>query len=171
MIDTQFLRQLDRFNLVLKKRVLSRYQGERQSHAQGSGLTFADYKDYVPGDDFRKIDWKVFARTNKLYIKKFEEERDLSVHVIVDASSSMDYGRQIKKFEYASMIGIGFAYMALKNNEKFNFSTFADKLNYFKARKGMNQLLEIVDRLEKRKAQGNSKLEGAFDEYKKFMHN
>ncbi|MBN2142419.1 DUF58 domain-containing protein [Candidatus Woesearchaeota archaeon] len=171
MIDTAFLRQLDRFHLVLKKRVLSNYQGERQSHAQGSGLTFADYKDYVPGDDFRNIDWKVFARTNKLYIKKYEEERDLSVHIIVDASSSMDYGKQIKKFEYASMIGIGFAYMALKNNEKFNFSTFADQLNYFKAKKGMNQLLEIIKRLEKQKITGNSKLEGAFEEYKKFMHN
>jgi uncharacterized protein (DUF58 family) len=170
MIDTNFLRELDRFNIILKRRVLSNYQGERHSQTQGSGLVFADYKDYVPGDDFRKIDWRVYARTGKYYIKKNEEERDLTVHVIVDASASMNFGRRITKFEYASMIGIGFAYMALKKNEKFNFSTFSSNLNYFKAKKGMNQLLGIVDRLEKQKADGVSRLEGAFDEYKKFLH-
>ena len=171
MIDTNFLRQLDRFNVVLKRRVLSNYQGERKSHLQGSGLVFADYKDYVPGDDFRKIDWRLYARTSKFYIKKYEEERDLTVHVIVDGSASMNYGRKIRKFEYASMIGIGFAYMALKKNEKFNFSTFAEGINYIKARKGMNQLLEIVSRLEKQKVDGVSKFESSFDEYKKFLHN
>jgi uncharacterized protein (DUF58 family) len=170
MIDTNFLRELDRFQLVLKRRVLSNYQGERHSHSMGSGLVFADYKDYVPGDDFRKIDWKVYARTDKLYIKKQEEERDLTVHVILDASASMNYGRKIKKFEYASMVGIGFAYMAIRKNEKFNFSTFSDRLNFFKARKGMNELLEIIDRLEKLNADGVSTLEEAFEEYKKYLH-
>jgi uncharacterized protein (DUF58 family) len=170
MIDTSFLRELDRFNMVLKRRVLSNYQGERASQQQGSGLVFSDYKEYVPGDDFRKIDWKVYARTKKLYIKKYEEERDLTVHVIVDSSASMRFGRKIKKFEYASMIGLGFAYMALKKNEKFNFSTFSDKLNYIKARKGLSQLVSIVARLEKQKVEGTSHLQASFEEYKKFLH-
>jgi len=169
MIDTTFLKELDRFNLILKKRVLSNYQGERQSHAHGQGLVFADYKDYVPGDDFRAIDWRVFARTNKFYIKKYEEERDLSVHVIVDASASMNYGRRITKFEYASMIGVGFAYMALTSNEKFNFSTFSENLNYLKARKGMGQLLGIVERLEKLKIDGVSKFNQSLEEYKQYV--
>jgi uncharacterized protein (DUF58 family) len=169
MIDTGFLKELDRFNLILKKRVLSNYQGERQSHAHGQGLVFADYKDYVPGDDYRKIDWRVYAKTDKLYIKKFEEERDLSVHVIVDASASMNFGKKTTKFEYASMIGVGFAYMALRSNEKFNFSTFAENLNYLKARKGMGQLLSIVERLEKLKIDGMSKFNQSFEEYKQYI--
>lgn len=169
MIDTSFLKELDRFNLILKRRVLSNFQGERPSHAHGQGMVFADYKDYVPGDDFRAIDWRVFARTNKLYIKKFEEERDLSVHVIVDASASMDYGRRVTKFEYASMIGVGFAYMALRSNDKFNFSTFAENLNYLKARKGMGQLLSIVERLEKLKIKGVSKFDQSLGEYKQYI--
>ena len=168
-IDITFLRELDRFNVVLKKRVLSRFQGERASHAEGQGLIFADYKDYVPGDDFRAVDWKVYGRTDKFYIKRFEEERNMTVHVIVDGSASMDYGRKIKKFDYASMIGMGFAYMALKNNEKFNFSTFADSLNYLRARKGWNQLLNILAILEKHKVTGKSELGKAFDEYKKYV--
>ena len=171
MIDTNFLKQLDRFNVVLKRRVLSNYQGERKSSLQGSGLVFSDYKDYVPGDDFRKIDWQLYARTKKYYLKKYEEERDLTVHVIVDSSASMNFGRKIRKFEYASMIGLGYAYMALKKNEKFNFSTFAEGLNYIKARKGMAQLLSIVDRLEKQKVDGVSKLLTSFEEYKRFLHN
>jgi len=169
MIDISFLKELDRFNIVLKKRVLSRYQGERESHAEGQGLVFADYKDYVPGDDFRTIDWKIYARTNKFYVKQFEEERNMMVHIIVDASASMDYGRKIKKFDYASMIGMGYAYMALRNNEKFNFSTFAENLNYLRAKKGMNQLISIVDILEKLKIRGKSEFRQAFDEYKKYM--
>jgi uncharacterized protein (DUF58 family) len=171
MIDTTFLKELDRFSIILKKKVLSNYQGERQCHAHGQGLVFADYKDYVPGDDFRTIDWKVYARTDKFYVKKYEEERDLSVHVIVDASASMNFGRKIKKFDYASMIGVGFAYMALGNNEKFNFSTFSESLNYLKARKGMGQLLSIVERLENLKIDGVSKLQESFEEYKKYIRN
>ena len=169
MIDISFLKELDRFNIVLKKRVLSRYQGERESHAEGQGLVFADYKDYVPGDDFRTIDWRVYARTTKFFVKQFEEERNMIVHIIVDASASMDFGRKIKKFDYASMIGMGFAYMALRDNEKFNFSTFSEKLNYLRARKGMNQLLSIVDILEKLKIKGKSEFRKSFDEYKKYL--
>ncbi|MBN2052119.1 DUF58 domain-containing protein [Candidatus Woesearchaeota archaeon] len=168
-IDIGFLKELDRFNLVIKKRVLSRYQGERASHAEGQGLVFADYKDYVPGDDFRAVDWRVYARTDKFFIKRFEEERNMTVHVIVDASASMDYGRKITKFDYASMIGLGFAYMALKNNEKFNFSTFSEGLNYLKARKGWNQLMNILSILEKLKVTGKSAFTKSFDEYKKYM--
>jgi uncharacterized protein (DUF58 family) len=169
MIDISFLKELDRFNIILKRRVLSKYHGERQSHAEGQGLIFADYKDYVPGDDFRAIDWKVYARTNKFYIKQFEEERNMTVHIIVDASGSMDYGRKITKFDYACMIGMGFAYMAFRNNEKFNFSTFSEGLNYLRARKGMNQLLNILGMLEKLKVEGKSELGRTLDEYKKYI--
>jgi uncharacterized protein (DUF58 family) len=168
-IDISFLKELGRFNIVLKRRVLSKYQGERQSHAEGQGLVFSDYKDYVPGDDFRTVDWKVYARTDKFFIKRFEEERNMTVHIVVDSSASMDYGRKITKFDYASMIGLGFAYMALKNNEKFNFSTFSDSLNYLKARKGWNQLLNILSLLEKLKISGKSELGKSFDEYKKYV--
>jgi uncharacterized protein (DUF58 family) len=168
-IDISFLKEIDRFNIVLKKRVLSRFQGERISHAQGQGLVFSDYKDYVPGDDFRTVDWKIYARTDRFFIKQFEEERNMTVHIIVDASASMDYGKKITKFDYASMIGMGFAYMALKNNEKFNFSTFSEGLNYLRARKGWNQLLAILDILEKLKVTGKSEFSKSFDEYKKYM--
>jgi uncharacterized protein (DUF58 family) len=120
------------------------------------------------GDDFRHIDWKVFGRTDKLFIKRYEEERNLVVHVIVDFSASMDFGtKKFSKADYASMFGLGFAYMALKNNEKFVLSTFADKLELFRPKKGKSQLMSILDYLNKKKPKGKSNFELSMSEYKK----
>ena len=107
MIDTSFLDQLKRFNLVINKRVTSNLTGPRKSKAAGRGLTFKDYRIYAPGDDIRLIDWRVFARTDNYYIKVHEEERNLTVHLIVDKSASMEFGKPISKFDYASMIIVG----------------------------------------------------------------
>src|SRR3989338_2876940 len=125
MIDTAFLEHLKRFSLIVKKRVTSAYHGQKASTAHGRGISFKDYRIYAQGDDFRSIDWKVYARTDDLYVKNYEEERNLAVHIIVDGSGSMDYGKPRSKFDYASMLGVGFAYLALKDNEKFQVSTFA----------------------------------------------
>lgn len=159
MIDTTFLRQLDKFNLIIRKRITSNYSGSRASTSFGQGLTFKDYKDYVKGDDFRKIDWKLYARTDKFYIKHYEEERNLTVHIIIDRSASMDFGAGTTKFDYASMIGVGFAYMAMKNNERFRLATFAEELTLFKTGRGSHHLLSILDYLNKLKVEGKSKLE------------
>jgi uncharacterized protein (DUF58 family) len=166
MIDTSFLRQLDRFDVVLKKRVISSYAGTRQSKNFGSGLVFYDYKDYVPGDDFRAIDWKVFARTDEFFIRRYEEERNMRIHVVMDASASMNFGTKVKKFEYASMIGIGFCYMALRNNESFEVSTFSDDLQIFRAKKGMNKLLSVVDTLNNLVPKGHSNFRESIEKYK-----
>ena len=107
MIKTDFLHELDRFSLVVHKRVTSNYAGPRRSIAFGRGVVFKDHRIYAPGDDYRAIDWKVFARTDDLYIKTYEEERNLVVHIIVDFSSSMNFGKPVTKFDYASMIGVG----------------------------------------------------------------
>lgn len=148
LIDhTEFLRQLDKFQIILKKNIHSQYQGDRKSPSTGSGLTFKDYKAYVPGDDFRNIDWRVYARTDKFFVRRFEEERDLTVHIIVDSSASMDFGTPTK-YNYASLLGIGFAYIALKNNEKFDFSTFAQEIQPVRARKGRKQLMGLIDYLQ-----------------------
>ncbi|MFH1649552.1 MAG: DUF58 domain-containing protein [Candidatus Woesearchaeota archaeon] len=167
MIDTEYLKQLDRFNLMMKKRVNTRYQGSRASRNVGAGLTFEDYKEYVPGDDFRKIDWKVYGRTDKFFIRRYEEERNLTVHVVLDASASMDFGtNNTTKFEFGAKLGIGFAYMAMHNNEKFEFSTFSKNLDIFKPRKGLNQLIGIIEHLNKTKPVGNTNFHTSVMQYK-----
>ena len=171
MIETDFIRHLNRLSLIINKRVNSNYSGERPSVFTGQGLLFKDRRIYVPGDDHRNIDWKVFARTDKFHVKRFEEERNLVVHVIVDSSASMDYKSKgdTSKFDYASMIGIGFAYMALKNNERFVLSTFSDKLRVFDPRKGKKQLTLILDHLKHKKAEGASKFEESLSNYAKLI--
>ena len=169
MIDTSFLDQLKRFNLVINKRVTSNLTGPRKSKAAGRGLTFKDYRIYAPGDDIRLIDWRVFARTDNYYIKVHEEERNLTVHLIVDKSASMEFGKPISKFDYASMIIVGFAYLALKDNEKFQFSTFADTLEIFQPKRGMSHLAAMVQHLNSIKPKGYSKLLDTIRQYKKVI--
>ncbi|MBW2978897.1 DUF58 domain-containing protein, partial [Candidatus Woesearchaeota archaeon] len=170
MIDIKFLRHLDRLSLIINKRMTSNYIGEREAVYGGQGLVFKDHAQYSIGDDFRRIDWKAFARTDKLFVKRFEEDRNLIVHIILDFSSSMDFGtKKISKADFASMFGLGFAYMALKNNEKFVLSTFADKLELFRPRKGKNQLMAILDYLNKKNPKGKSNFELALAEYKKLV--
>ncbi len=168
MIDNSFLKLLDRFQLILRKKITSNYAGARESPAYGRGLVFKDYKEYTPGDDFRLIDWKVYARTEKLDIKRFEEERNMTIRIILDASASMNYGR-IRKFDYASMIAIGFLYMALKNNERFEFTTFSDELVPFRRRKGTKQLMDVIHYLNNLKVSGKSNFKHSLEQYKKFI--
>jgi len=169
MIDSSFLDQLNKFSLVINKRVTSSFTGQRKSIALGKGMTFKDHRIYARGDDFRSIDWKVYARTDDLYIKTFEEERSLNVHIVMDASNSMKFGKPISKFDYASMIGVGMAYLAMKGNEKFQFSTFSDNLEVFQPKRGMSQLASMIDYLNNLKTKGSSKLLDAVIHYKKLI--
>lgn len=168
-IDTGFLSQLDKFSLVVHKRVTSNYRGPRRSIALGRGLIFKEHRIYAPGDDIRSIDWKVFARTDDLYVKTYEEERSLNVHIIVDYSASMNFGKAITKFDYSAMLGVGFAYLAMKENEKFQFSTFSDELSVFQPKRGMGQLMAMVEHLNSIKTKGHSKIKEAIQQYKKLI--
>lgn len=169
MIDSSFLSQLDRFNLIVTKRVTSNYIGPRRSIAQGRGLVFRDNRPYAWGDDFRAIDWKIYGRTDDLYVRTYEEERNLVVHVIVDYSASMNFGKPTTKFDYASMLGVGFAYLAVKENEKFMFSTFSEDLSVFQPRRGMGQLMAMINHLNNLQTGGVSKVRDAMTQYKKLV--
>jgi len=167
MIDATFLIELNRFSLAVRKRVTSKYIGAKKSYAAGRGLTFKDYRIYAPGDDFRLIDWRVYGRTDDLYVKTYEEERNLVAHILVDVSKSMDFGNKRTKYDFASMIGVGFAYLALKDNNKFQFSTFSNDLELFQARRGMGHLANIITTLNKTKTKGQSKMLDAISQYRK----
>lgn len=170
MIDLEFLHQLEHFSLIVRKRITSSYTGERKTAYTGRGLIFKDHGIYAPGEDFRRIDWKVFARTDKLFVKRFEEERNLTVHIVIDASASMNFGHPVSKMDYASMVALGFSYLALKNNERFVISTFSDKLELFKPKKGRSQLSAMVKFLQGKKPKGVSNFESSMASYKKLIN-
>ncbi|MBI5393229.1 DUF58 domain-containing protein [Candidatus Woesearchaeota archaeon] len=166
-IDTKFLKLLSRFSLIIKKRVTSNYSGSRRSIAFGHGLTIKDYRDYVRGDDLRLLDWKIYARTNKLYIRQFEEDKTLTVHIILDYSASMNYGDKLSKFDYGAMIGTGFSYLALSENDKFAFNTFSSDLNAIKPRRGISQMASIVDKINSLQVKGISRFDESMTKYRK----
>jgi uncharacterized protein (DUF58 family) len=168
-ISADFLHQLDKFSLIINKRITSNYTGARLSTAHGRGFVLKDYRIYAPGDDFRAIDWKVYARTDKLHIKKYEEERSMKVHVLLDCSASMHFGSKHTKYEYGSMMGVGFAYIAMKQNEKFQYCTFGEGLQVFRPARGMHQIVGMIDHLNKVKPAGASKFYEALTQYKKFL--
>ena len=166
MIDAQFLEGLARFNLVIRKRVTSNLSGPRKSIAMGRGMIFKDHRVYAPGDDFRSIDWKVYGRTDDLMIKNYEEERNLVVHIIIDKSLSMKYG---KKFDYASMIGVGYAYLAMKNNDKFQFATFSSNIEVYQPKRGISQVVSMIDYLNNLKLAGKTNILNMAQMYKKLI--
>lgn len=169
MITAEFLDLLGKFDLIIRKKVTSNYSGIRISVAHGRGVVIKDRRIYAPGDDFRSIDWNAFARTDKLYVKKYEEERSLSVHIIVDSSASMDYGGKTTKFDYASMLAVGYAYVAVRQNEKFQFATFGAKMRNFKPARGMRQIASMIDHLNSMKPEGESFLARGLAQYKRFI--
>src|SRR3989344_2342876 len=169
MINLEFLKHLDKLSLIINKKITSNYAGQRESKNTGEGLIFKDHRIYAPGDEIKNIDWKVYARTDNMFVRTFEAERNLTVHVVLDMSASMNFGRPLKKSDYSDMIGVGFAYMALKNNEKFVISTFSDKLEVFKAQKGKGQLAKVVEYLNRKEAAGTSNLDSSLSKYQKWI--
>lgn len=167
-IDTDFLRSLSRLNIILKKRIYADRQGAHQTSHGGDSLVFRDYKAYAPGDDFRHIDWRVYARTDRFFIRRFESERNLTVHILVDSSASMNFGSgKYKKFEYAAMVGLGFAFIAARNNEKFNLNTFTEHVSAFKPGKGASTLSRLFDYMSSIKVEGRSDFLQSMEEYRK----
>lgn len=170
VIKTDFLQGLDKFSLIIKKKVTSSFTGDRKAETIGSGLIFRDYSNYEYGDDFKNIDWKIYGKTEKLYVKRYEEDRNLTVHIIVDFSGSMNFGNTIKKYEYASMLALGFGYVALKNNERFVLAAFDDKLDFFRPSKGKAQLASMLNYLNEKKPTGVSKFFESLIKYKQLIH-
>ncbi len=168
MIDTDFLHGLEKFNLIIQKRVTSNYSGPRKSIAVGRGMLYKDHRIYAPGDDIRSVDWKIYARTDDLMIKNYEEERNLTIHILVDKSLSMKFGKPTK-FDYASMLAVGYAYLAMKGNDKFQFATFSDDLEVYQPRRGKSQLIAMVDYLNRLKPNGKTDILSMAQRYRKMI--
>ena len=166
-LDPEFLDELDRFDSSLKRETTSLRQGEQESPDMGEGLTFADYRRYAPGDDTRLIDWKLYARTEEYFIKQYEEERNLTVHVLVDSSASMDFGVGAEhKFEYAAKLGLGFCYLTAEENNDFRFSIFGDEYDRLDSgRSNRGELLRLIDLLNERELGGRTDFRNALDGY------
>lgn len=122
LFDEDFQRRLETLALVSRRVFAGRLRAERRSKKKGSGLEFADYRDYTAGDDFRFVDWNIYQRFGKLLVRLYEEEEDLSIYLIVDCSSSMGHssvtGAAQAKFDQARRLCAALAYVGLANLDR-----------------------------------------------------
>ena len=117
LLDGAFARRLERLQLVSRKRLVGQGQGDRRSRRKGSSLEFADYRHYVEGDDPARVDWNIYSRTDTLFVRLYEEEEVLNVHLLVDASRSMDWGEP-SKLRYARRLASALGYIALNASNR-----------------------------------------------------
>jgi uncharacterized protein (DUF58 family) len=117
VFDEGFLRQLERLQLVMKKPVRGGLKGGRRSVKRGQSVEFADFRDYTLGDDLRQLDWNVLARLEKLFIKLYVEEEDITIHILLDASASMVAGDP-QKLQFAKRAAAALGYIGLASEDR-----------------------------------------------------
>jgi uncharacterized protein (DUF58 family) len=117
LLEGTLARRLERLSLVSRKRLVGQGQGDRRSLRKGSSLEFADYRHYVEGDDPARVDWNIYSRTDTLFVRLYEEEEVLNVHLLVDASRSMDWGEPAK-LRYARRLAAALGYVALNASNR-----------------------------------------------------
>jgi uncharacterized protein (DUF58 family) len=161
LFDDDFQRKLDYLALVSKRVFAGRMRAERRTKKTGSGVEFADHRDYQPGDDFRYLDWNVYQRFDRLLLRLFEEEEDLAIYFIVDASTSMGFGDS-KKLRYAKRVAAALAYVGLANLDRVSIVSTTDKvLARMPATRGKARIFKVFRFLKELKPEGQTNLEDA----------
>lgn len=128
LLSRSFLHRLDRMQIVATRLYPGSRMGQRVSKSKGSGMEFSEHKQYSPGDDFRAVDWNVYARTDHLYLKTYETEMNLYVYVIVDISNSMTFGQQTRKLQYARQLAAALGYVTLVQGDNLAVHAMNDGL-------------------------------------------
>ncbi|MBN1479742.1 DUF58 domain-containing protein [candidate division KSB1 bacterium] len=157
MIPKEILKKIKRIEITTRGLVNDVFSGEYHSVFKGRGMEFSEVREYQIGDDIRTIDWNVTARQGHPYVKVFEEERELTVMLLVDVSSSGDFGtfKQMKG-EIAAEICALLAFSAIKNNDKVGLIIFSDTVEKFVApKKGKSHVLRVVREILYHKPQGS----------------
>ncbi len=159
LFDSAFLAKLEQLHLLSRKIFRGQQHAERRSRQTGSSLEFADFRNYSPGDDLRTVDWNVFGRLNRLFVKLFEAEQDLHVSILIDCSASMRWlpeaqsgerGR-LTKFDHARRIAAALSYVALANLDRVNLFPFAGELGadpgFVRGKQQFHSILDFLRRL------------------------
>ena len=150
-LDPQFMAKLDRLDLVSRKLLQGKMKGERRSKRRGQSVEFADFRNYVVGDDLRFIDWNVYARLEKLFLKLFLEEEDLALYLLCDMSKSTDYGNPNKAY-YIKQVAAALGYVGLVNYNRVTVAAISDTViadtGGLRGRRNVNRMLSFIDNLE-----------------------
>ena len=161
LISPDLMKRLEQLQLLARRRSKSTAKGERRSGARGQSVEFADYRTYVPGDDLRRIDWNLFGRLERLFLKLYEEERELPVTIYLDSSESMSFGR-VSKFYFARQVAAAVGYVALCGFDRVTVEPFpladdqAGFVGELRAVRGRQSAMRFFDNLNRLKAGGTA---------------
>ena len=149
MIPAELIKKIRQIQIYTSRMVDASFAGQYESVFKGRGMQFDEVREYTPGDDIRTIDWNVTARTGKAYIKRFVEEREMTVVFAVDLSASGDFGTVNKaKNELAAEFCAVMAFAAAKNNDKVGLLIFSDRIElYIPPKKGISHMLRLIREL------------------------
>lgn len=151
LLSPQLLAQLERLELVSRKIFRGRMKGERRSKRKGQSVEFADFRNYVPGDDLRFIDWNTYARLDKMFLKLFMEEEDLHFYALLDASMSMDFGTP-SKLMYAKQLAAALGFIGLIRADRVKVESIgqplAKRLPALRGRSSVWRLLKQLEEIE-----------------------
>ncbi len=164
VFDGEFLRKLENLEWVARKALRGLPRGERSTARRGRGLEFDDFRRYQPGDDFRHIDWNIFSRLDRLVVKLYTSEEDLTLHLAVDCSASMGFGDP-SKFDYARRLAAALGFIGLHHLDRVALTTFADTHRAgpppFASRR---QLAALLDFLSGLRCTGATRYQSSFRE-------
>ena len=151
LLSPEFMHKLDRLEILSRKIFTGRMKGERRSKRKGESVEFADYRNYVVGDDLRFLDWNIYARLDQLLLKLFMEEEDLSVSVLFDVSRSMDWG-QPNKALYTKRVTAALAYIGLVNYDRVSLYGYSNQLVHemraIRGRRFTSQMIQFLEKIE-----------------------
>lgn len=163
-ITKEYLAKLDTMNISISSIIDNFYIGTRKSNKNGISVEFSDFKEYTIGDDMRRADWNSYARTERLYIKRFKEEKQASINIFLDASKSMDYGNENKGY-CAKLMAASIAYIALKNSDTVSIYICNELLKLNKIDiKSKNLFLNLISFLDSIKFDGKTNLSKTISE-------
>jgi uncharacterized protein (DUF58 family) len=165
LLDPEFLHKLEQLELVSRKIIVGRMKGERKSKRRGTSVEFAEHRNYTVGDDLRHIDWNVYGRLDRLFLKLFLEEEDLHVYTLLDTSLSMNFGTPTK-LRYGKQVAAALAFIGLVNHDRVILDTFATRLDVgIPSVRGRSQMWRVIDYLEHLASSGESDLKAAAREF------
>ena len=156
MLDSTFLKKLENLSLLSRRTFPGQLLANRRARQTGTGIVFADHRNYNFGDDLRYLDWNVYARFGSKLIRRFEEEKDLHVYFLLDCSQSMAWGTP-NKFDYARQVTAALAYVALADLDRVCVAVFADRLyQVFPMIRGKQHLLNLMRFLDSLETVGST---------------
>ncbi len=150
LLSPEFMQKLEQLELLSRKIFVGRMKGERRSKRKGQSVEFADYRNYVSGDDLRFLDWNIYARLGQLLLKLYMEEEDLNISLLIDVSGSMDWGDPHKGL-YAKRVAAALAYVGLVNYDRVNLYAYSSGISAqrvgIRGRRMVGQVIEFLENL------------------------